>query len=413
MIETAPVVSAASAPYSEKYWNAFSNVDLSTLRTTAGSDPEARFAGAMDLLAGGYFDQAERVLTEVSQQISEINVAVASRIMLASLLRYQHKWTQLRDLPLTSPLPSNDNTLTSDLEQWGKAFAGVPDQAIQFPDGEVTLPLRLTAVGTPTVKVRINGKDYEFWLDTGSTMTVISSDVAEATGSTVWSPEALQVKTFGGTAPVRATTISNLEIGSIKISNAPAVIIDASLMYLRTSAVGAMLSGITVDGIIGWDVIRQLDMTVNYADRRITLKQPLFRGNGSGNLVWVARPLVEVTTKAGGKFHFTLDTGAQASFLNATVLDKIGAVTKNAGTKVYGLAHTGKETVRVVPVLELDVGGKGIALQNVIVYGPVESGLINCDGIIGSDIARFGSLHIDATNGVFSVGLSDGEDATE
>jgi hypothetical protein len=88
-------------------------------------------------------------------------------------------------------------------------------------------------------------------------------------------------------------------------------------------------------------------------------------------------------------------------------------VTKSAGTKVYGLAHTGKETTRVVPLLPLTVAGKAIVLENVIVYGPVESGLINCDGILGSDIARFGTIHIDATNGVFSVGLSDGEDAAE
>jgi hypothetical protein len=413
MVESAPVVSAVSAPYSEKYWNAFSDADLNTLRTAAGTDPEARFAAAMDLLAGGYYDQAERALIEVSQQVSEINVAVASRIMLASTLRYQHKWSQLRDLPLTSPLPSNDNTLTNNLEQWGKAFAGAPDQTIQFPDGEITLPLRLTVVGTPTVRVRINGKDYDFWLDTGSTMTVISSEVAEAAGSTVLSPEVLAVKTFGGTAPVRPTIIKNLEIGSIRINNSPAVIIDASLMYLRTSATRTAPSGITVDGIIGWDVIRHFDMTMNYEDREITLKQPLFRGNAGGSLVWLARPLVVVTTKAGDKFHFTLDTGAQASFLNGTVLEKTSLVTKIAGTNVYGLAHTGKETTRVVPVLELDVAGKRVLLRNVIVYGPVESGLINCDGILGSDIAKFGPIHIDATNGVFSVGVSDGEDATE
>jgi predicted aspartyl protease len=367
----------------------------------------------MDLLAGGYYDEAERMLLAVSQQVSEINVAVASRIMLASILRYQHKWAQLRDLPLTSRLPATDNAVTNDLEQWGKAFAGAPEQTIQFPSGDITLPLRVTAVGTPTIRVRINGKDYDFWLDTGSTMTVISSEVAEAAGSAILSPEVLSVKTFAGAAPVKATSIQSLEIGSISIANSPAVIIDASLMHLRTSAPGVAPTGIAVDGIIGWDVIRHFDVTMDYTERKITLKRSIFRGTAGGNLVWLARPLVEVTTKGGGKFHFTLDTGAQASFLNPTVLERTGMVTKNAGTKVYGLARTGKEATRVVPVLNLSVAGKTVALENVIVYGPTESGLINCDGILGSDIGRFGPIHIDATNGVFSVGLSDGEDAAE
>jgi hypothetical protein len=68
----------------------------------------------------------------------------------------------------------------------------------------------------------------------------------------------------------------------------------------------------------------------------------------------------------------------------------------------------------VVPSLTLEVAGKSLGLENVLVYGPVPSGLINCDGILGSDVARFGTIHIDATNGLFSVGLLDGaEDSAE
>jgi hypothetical protein len=52
----------------------------------------------------------------------------------------------------------------------------------------------------------------------------------------------------------------------------------------------------------------------------------------------------------------------------------------------------------------LDVAGKSLRLPDVIVYGPAYSGLINCDGVLGSDIAQFGKIRIDATNGLFSVG---------
>lgn len=411
-----PPSSATAKPYSEAYWTAFGDVDLSTLRTSARSDPESRFANAMGLLATGYYDLAERALLEVSQQTVDPNVAVAAQVLLASTLRYQHKWAQLRDLPLNSRFTGADKKITNELEQWGKVFADVPAEVIHFPADAVTVPLGLTVVGTPTIRVRINGKDYDFWLDTGSSMTVISSEVAAATGSSVLSSDVLSVKTFAGSAPVRATTIKSLEIGSMRISNTPAVIIDASLMYLRSSAEGVPPRGIAVDGIIGWDTIRQFDLTMNYADRKITLKKPIFFGNTGGveqSLAWLGKPLVEVTTKAGGKLHFMLDTGAQSTFLNATVLEKVGVSTRSAETKVYGLARTGSETNRVVSTLAVQLAGKSLGLENVIVYGPVSSGLINCDGILGSDIARFGTVHIDATNGLFSVGLLDGEDAAE
>ena len=161
-----------------------------------------------------------------------------------------------------------------------------------------------------------------------------------------------------------------------------------------------------VDGIIGWDIIRQLDITMDYRNGTITLEKPAHLGtNGSAvqNLAWVGKPLVQVTAKPGGTFHFTLDTGAQASFLNASILERTGVASKNYGGRVFGFNKTGGHTERVIPTLTLAIGGVSLRLESVIVYGPAFSGLISSDGILGSDIARFGKIRIDATNGLFSV----------
>jgi hypothetical protein len=225
------------------------------------------------------------------------------------------------------------------------------------------------------------------------------------------------VRTFAGSAPVKAATIKRIDLGSIVIANSPAVIIDQDLMYLRSSAEGVPRGGLRVDGIIGWDTIRQLDLTMDYATGTITLRRPERHrdtGDPPQRLTWLGKPFVEVVTKAGAKLHFTLDTGAQTTFLNATALDRAGTATRISDNRVFGIAQTGRETDRVVPFLSLDVGGKSMRLENVIVYGPATSGLINTDGILGSDVARYGALHIDATNGLFSIGeLGAGEDATE
>src|SRR5881275_634650 len=96
-----PAASASSAdanPYSEKYWTAFADVDLGTLRIAARTESESGFAKAMALLTTGYYDLAERALLDVSEQSADPNVVVASRVMLASALQYRHKWVQLRDL---------------------------------------------------------------------------------------------------------------------------------------------------------------------------------------------------------------------------------------------------------------------------------------------------------------------------
>jgi predicted aspartyl protease len=414
-----PALPLPSGPtlYSEAYWTAFAELDLGTLHSAAQSDPEARFAEAMSLLADGNLASAESALTAVSQQQTDINVAVAAQVMLASTLRYERKWTALRDLPINSRLGVDDRKLTSDLERWGKAFAGAEEETIAFPEVPLQSRLNITPVGTPMVRVLINGKQYDFWLDTGSSMTVVSSAVAAAAGIVPLSPDTLSVRTFAGTAPVRAATIRKIELGSIVINNSPAVIIDQGLMYLRASAEGVPRGGLRVDGILGWDTIRQFDLTMNYSMGTISLKRPdrqWLTGDPRQKLAWLGKPMVEVRTKAGTKLHFTLDTGAQTTFLNAAALDRAEVVTRISDNRVFGIAQTGRETDRVVPFLSVDVGGKSVRLENVIVYGPVTSGLINTDGILGSDVARYGSLHIDATNGVFSIGeLDGGEDAAE
>ena len=51
-------------------------------------------------------------------------------------------------------------------------------------------------MGTPAVQVRINGKEYEFWLDTGSSMTVLSSTVASEAGVPFVSADTLRIRTF-------------------------------------------------------------------------------------------------------------------------------------------------------------------------------------------------------------------------
>jgi predicted aspartyl protease len=394
--------------YFEGYWEALAELNLVELRGLARSEPEIGFAEGVALLAAGEQEKAESTFAYASRQSTNVNVAAASQIMLATTLLYERKWTTLRDLTASSHLVLVDRQNTSDLERWGHAFASVDRQTTSFPLEPVSLPLRITTLGTPTVKVRINGKEFEFWVDTGSSITVLSSDVASEANVAILSSDTLTVRTFAGAAPVRPATVKRMELGPIVFTSSPAIVIDASLMRLRSTSEGVPREGLHVDGIIGWDTIRQFDVLMDYESGSITLGRPESlgtRGTAAQNLTWVGKPFVEVRTKLGGTLHFTLDTGAQSSFLNASILNRVGATTSKSNTRVFGIAKTGQQTDRVAPSLTLDVAGKSLRLPGVIVYGPVYSSLINCDGVLGSDIAQFGKIRIDATNGLFSVGV--------
>jgi hypothetical protein len=197
-----------------------------------------------------------------------------------------------------------------------------------------------------------------------------------------------------------------MEIGAIVFTNSPVIVMEASLMRLKANGDGIPMAGLAVDGIIGWDTIRQLDLLMDYDGGTITIQRPESlgtRGTGPQNLIWVGKPFVQVRTKNGATLHFTLDTGAQSSFLNAAILEKADARTSITTARVYGLASTGRDAGRMVPSLRVSIGGQSVRLERVIVYGPVYSGIVNCDGILGSDVAQFGRIKIDATNGIFAI----------
>ena len=398
--------SSPSTVSSDDYWGAVGDLNLSASRDAATTGPEIRFVDAISLLAAGDREGAKSAFNGLAWQTDDLSVAAASQIMLAATLMYEHRWSELRSLGANAPIGATQQNILG-LERWGQAFVGLDSQVTRFPDEQVELTLKMTPVSTPTVLVRINGKEYHFWLDTGSTITVLSSDVARSTGISPLTQDTFMIATFGGAAPAKPAVVKRLELGGIVLTNTPAIVIDAQLMRVRATAEGVPLSGLPVDGIIGWDTIRQFDLAMNYGEGIVTIRRPLAlgtRGTSSQNLSWVGRPLVEVTTKQGSKLHFTIDTGAQVSFLNGSAVKKAGVAASSSNARPYGIAKNGGKAAQAVSALRLRVGDRSLLLRDLIVYNPASSGIIHCDGILGSDIAQFGTIRIDATNGLFSIG---------
>ena len=389
-----------------EYWDALADLNLAALRGVADGDAQSGFARGMSLLADGDADGAEKAFVAGSEQQSDMNVGIASQIMLATTLLYEHKWAELRSFSFSSHLSPADQDIVRGYQRWGFAFANIEPQRVLLSADSMVMPLHVSPIGTPTIRVRINGKQYEFWLDTGSSITVINSDVARAVGVPTLSSDKLSVRTFSGSTPVKAALVRRIEIGPLLLENTAAVVVDASQMALRSAADRVPSARMRIDGIIGWDTIRQLDLLLDYTSGLIVIRRPVRAEYSPHNLMWMGKPFVEVRTKRGETLHFTLDTGAQSSFLNAIALDKTGASSTTAQGVVFGIGGTGNRANKLIRTLPLVLGGRSVQLDGVMVYGPAYSGMINCDGILGSDISRYGTIRIDATNGVFAIGLS-------
>jgi predicted aspartyl protease len=393
--------------FSDEYWRALADLDLAASRIAARGEPEIAFAEAVAFLAAGDYERAASAFRAMSVQTTNPPVAAASQAMLATTLMHEHKWEMLRDLSDTLRLGPADKRNIAELELWGRAFAGLDPQAIAFPAEPVELRLGISAVGTPSIRVRINGREYEFWLDTGATFTVLSSSVAADAGITALGRETLRVGTFAASVVVKPAVLKRMEIGPIVITNTPAMIMDASQMRVKGSAGEVPWAARQIDGIIGWDVIRQLAITMDFARGTVMISQPGNLGTigtSAQNLTWVGKPFVQVRTSLGETVQFTLDTGAQSSFVNDAIVRKLRVGTTSLDARVFGIAANLGLLVRLVPALRLEVDGKSLLMRDLIVYTRPSSSLIESDGILGSNVGRFGTITIDATNGLFSIG---------
>jgi aspartyl protease len=400
--------STSSSDQFNLFWDAIADLDIPATRAAASTRSQTDLADGVAALASANNKLAEAVFERLISDDTDPNVSSAARLLLAATLMYEHKWAALRSFTAATHFRSPSLSGVSGIQKWGDAFAGIDSQTIEFPVQQMTLPLAITPVGTPTVQVRIHGKDYRFWLDTGSSMTVVSSDVALEAGIQALRGDTLTIATFAGVAPARPAVVPRMEIGSAVVTNSPAIVIESGLMRVQSNADGVPWSGLPVDGIIGWDLIRRFDISLDYGSGKSIWQEPRdleTLGTESQNLTWVGKPLIRLLTKSGVTLHLTLDTGSQSSFLSARVLRKAQATASSTDARAYGIAGTGgQQLARATTPLRVEVAGKSLMLRDLIVYSPGSQGLINCDGILGSDVAQFGTIRIDATNGLFSVG---------
>ncbi len=372
------------------------------------TDDQRAFSRALALVMTGQTDEAELVLDSVQSATPDSLVRATSRVLLTAMLQYQDKWKILSDLTggakRDSIAPEDVNK--ADVESWAAAFRNVGERTLSFPAKPVSLPLFLSASGTPMVTVMINGKPKLLWLDTGSSMSIISSDVATDCGVKALVEDTLEVATTTGHVPARPAAIARIRFGGIDILNSTAMIVSSQLMQVRVGDSGDPATSIPIDGVIGFDIISRMDVRIDYINRRVTLSKPEpLRGRAAAlgrNLFWVGTPIVRLVSDKGVTLHFNLDTGAQETYSTEGLVTKTKTRTvKGERRLIGGLAGLQVVHGRFIEEMRMSMAGQRLVFRKMLVYAPTVSTFVPLDGVLGSDVGKTGTVRIDATNGLF------------
>ncbi len=387
------------------YWEALAGLNAERAIAAARSVEEKDFAESLRSLAAGDIETAERGFDALRQLPSDPMIRSGARVMYIASLQYQDKWAELAGLPRDTTRRIDEPPNRASIEAWARAFSSIPPRRSEFRRRSEDVRMSVSAVGTPLVEVHIGARLFHFWLDTGSSLTILSSNIASSLGIVPLVPDTLEIVTSTGRIAAQPALIPMLRLGNLIVHNVPTMVVDETMMKMREPEQAGHAQQLKIDGIIGFDIIRRLDIEVDYFDLALTLRDPAYSGTTQDrNMFWVGLPLVRILSTSGIPLHFALDTGAQVTFVTEALLDKLRL--QPARTESRTVGGLGGEVLMRAPVLsELRVRLRGfpIVVRGALVRAPVYQVLVALDGVMGGDIWNAGVVRMDVTNGVFAV----------
>lgn len=389
------------------FWRAVAQNDLKVAWILADTHDERRLVDALETMLVGRIAGAE-LQVEPLLASNDSLVRRAARITYGALLSANGRWDRLASFA-DSLSDSTRSALRDDagVERWALPFSKLRTSA-QFGRMEVVLPLTRSSTGAPVIPVQVNGVTRHFWLDTGSSISIVSTQSAAVCRVAALVSDTLQLLTAVGRLPARPAVINSLRVGSLEVSQAPAMIVDAPLLTMRSGepAQGIAVSEERIEGVIGFDVIRRLDITIDDVRQTVTIRGPVLGDSTAArNLAWYGLPIATVVSDRGSVLHLALDTGAEETFGTLSMVTKTGAHWVPAERRhVRGFGGTVLERGLVIPSVRLFLGRVPLLLKRVFLYDAQYPSIFVIDGTLGADLGRGGSLRIDMTNGRLEVG---------
>ncbi|HXN75569.1 MAG TPA: retropepsin-like aspartic protease, partial [Gemmatimonadaceae bacterium] len=180
------------------YWEALAELHPAEAITSARTPSEKEFAEALGSLMSGDLEMAEQRFGKLRVTATDSILRAGSRVIYTATLQYQEKWAALAALKNEPSQTKADRADKASIELWADAFKNVPAKTFTFRSGSTRLSMSVSAVGTPLIPVRIGGKDYNFWLDTGSSLTMLASDIARDLNIKPLVPDTLEIVTSTG-----------------------------------------------------------------------------------------------------------------------------------------------------------------------------------------------------------------------
>ncbi len=374
-LEIVPAPAPLERPYAN-FWEAALALDYERAASLAASTAQGGYARALHELADGRLAEAQALLSDLT---SDAEAAPRARSLLAAVAK------ESATIPEKAFMSRVDRSFAEALLEARRA------QRWSFPANPVSVVFDRGGSPTPLVPMGVNGQVAVLGLDTGAGLTVIGSELAQAAGAKRLGARTGARDAHGEGVQVELAIV-DLDIAGIRIERHPVIVIDSA--RLRFKVAGIEIAGF--DGVLGWNAIARLRITIDNARRLMTFEPSAGSARGPGDLFWIGEPYVRARASNGLPLTLFLDTGASRSALSTPVAAAAGLREgEKKSTLVMGAGSSRRLEVTVHRGATLHVGGARVAFAELQVFEARSTGYAVRDGVLGADALVRGRVILD------------------
>lgn len=378
-----------------RWEDAVANNDFKSAAKFSLSKDEKNLINGYELLLNNKIKKAEQILTELWKTKSKYSEAALS--ILYKYFFFHTEWEHFMKLvKMTEHFPKGYESV--------KDYYKFPREKIVFPiEDNVIVPIKKFNYGnTPVIGVYVNGIKKYFIVDTGVSISAVSSKVAKECGI-IKGTTSMGMRDANNVIKIKSAIpayIKELNIGHMKIMNHPVFISD----NLKIKILG--ITVYNIDGIIGWNFLQKLKVQIKYKEKNILFSRSVKKEVKEKRLIGISSPFIAAGLLNGKKIFLHFDTGAKTISLSNNAQKKIEEKISSEKTITsFSVNKNKKIKVGVIKNFSFFIGDYKLTFPkiNISKLKVSPGNLIRLDGRIGNSSFLNGSIIFDYQNGIFEI----------